>query len=89
MTTLPVRQVGSTTLKVTTLGLGGVAIGDFFEFVPEDRAHATVEAAYWMEFAFTIPRRSTGMVCRSTVSAMSFVESPAGISSSAPRSGAG
>ena len=48
MTAIVQREVGETGLKVTTLGLGGAPLGDFSEFIPEDRAAATVEAA-WAE----------------------------------------
>lgn len=40
------REIGKTGLEVTVLGFGGAPLGDFFEAIPEDRALATVEAAY-------------------------------------------
>jgi D-threo-aldose 1-dehydrogenase len=43
---LPRRPVGRTALDVTVLGLGGAPLGNLFEGLPEDRAVATVEAAY-------------------------------------------
>lgn len=46
MTSLPTRPVGKTDLQVTVLGLGGAPLGDFFERIPEDRARATLDAAY-------------------------------------------
>ena len=46
MTRIAVREVGTTGVEVTTLGLGGAPLGDFSELIPEDRADATVEAAW-------------------------------------------
>jgi D-threo-aldose 1-dehydrogenase len=46
MTTIPTRKVGQTGLDVTVLGLGGAPLGDFSELIPDDRARATVAAAY-------------------------------------------
>jgi D-threo-aldose 1-dehydrogenase len=48
MTAIVEREVGATGLRITTLGLGGAPLGDFSELIPEDRAAATVEAA-WAE----------------------------------------
>jgi D-threo-aldose 1-dehydrogenase len=46
MTVLPTRRLGRTGLEVGILGLGGAPLGDFYERIPEERALATVEAAY-------------------------------------------
>lgn len=40
------RRVGKTALETTVLGFGGVAVGDFFEHMPQERALATIEAAW-------------------------------------------
>src|SRR5262245_4087975 len=40
------RILGKSTLAMTTLGLGGAPLGDFYEKVPEARAEATLRAAY-------------------------------------------
>src|SRR5260370_4125291 len=40
------REVGPTGVDVTILGLGGAPLGDFSELIAEDRAAATVEAAW-------------------------------------------
>lgn len=46
MTELARRTIGKTGLEVTVLGFGGAPLGDFFDHIPEDRALATVEAAW-------------------------------------------
>jgi D-threo-aldose 1-dehydrogenase len=46
MMAIPTRKVGRTGLDVTVLGLGGAPLGDFSELIPDDRARATVAAAY-------------------------------------------
>jgi D-threo-aldose 1-dehydrogenase len=40
------RRLGRTRLSVTAFGLGGAPLGDFFETLPDERAHATLAAAY-------------------------------------------
>lgn len=40
------REIGTTGLRVTVLGMGGVAVADLYEKVPEAQAHATVERAF-------------------------------------------
>lgn len=40
------RRLGKSTLEVSVLGLGSAPLGDLFEVIPEERASATVEAAY-------------------------------------------
>src|SRR5579871_3638017 len=39
------RQIGTTTLRVTRLGLGTVALGFLYEKVPDQRAYATIQCA--------------------------------------------
>jgi D-threo-aldose 1-dehydrogenase len=46
MIALPTRKLGRTGLDVTVLGLGGAPLGDFSELIPDDRALATVSAAF-------------------------------------------
>jgi D-threo-aldose 1-dehydrogenase len=46
MMAIPTRKVGRTGVDVTVLGLGGAPLGDFSELIPDDRARATVAAAY-------------------------------------------
>ena len=46
MTDITTREIGRTGLKATVLGLGGAPLGDFSELIPEDRATATIEAAW-------------------------------------------
>jgi D-threo-aldose 1-dehydrogenase len=46
MSKFPPRQLGRTALKVGVLGLGGAPLGDLYERIPEERAQATLEAAY-------------------------------------------
>ena len=46
MTAITERELGTTGLKFTLLGLGGAPLGDYSELIPEDRAAATVEAAW-------------------------------------------
>jgi D-threo-aldose 1-dehydrogenase len=43
---LSVKEIGSTGLRVTRLGLGGAPLGGLFEGVSEDDARATLSAAY-------------------------------------------
>ena len=43
---LTARRLGRTSLRVGVLALGGVALGDFYEEIPGERALATIEAAY-------------------------------------------
>ncbi|MCS6878559.1 MAG: aldo/keto reductase [Geminicoccaceae bacterium] len=43
---LPRRKIGRTGLEVTVLGLGGAPLGDLYERIPDERARATVEAAW-------------------------------------------
>lgn len=43
--TLPIRPLGRTGLKVTTLGFGGAPLGDLYAHLDEASAIATVEAA--------------------------------------------
>jgi D-threo-aldose 1-dehydrogenase len=40
------RRLGRSGLEVTVLGLGSAPLGDLFELIPEDRAQATIAAAY-------------------------------------------
>jgi D-threo-aldose 1-dehydrogenase len=40
------RQIGTTSLHVTQLGLGGASLGDMRETIAEAQASATIEAAY-------------------------------------------
>ena len=40
------RRVGSTSLEVTQLGLGGTAFGNMYEVVSEEEASRTIEAAF-------------------------------------------
>jgi D-threo-aldose 1-dehydrogenase len=44
--TLPTRRIGTTDVDVSVLGFGGVAVGNFFELMPEERALATIEEAW-------------------------------------------
>ena len=46
MNPLEIRQLGTTSLKVTALGLGGATLGDIQAAIPESQADATVEAAF-------------------------------------------
>lgn len=46
MASLSTRKIGGAGLSATVLGFGGGPLGDFFEQIPEERARATVEAAY-------------------------------------------
>jgi D-threo-aldose 1-dehydrogenase len=46
MNALATRELGSTGLEVSVLGLGGAPLGDFSELIPEDRAQATLDAAW-------------------------------------------
>ena len=46
MNPLELRQLGTTSLKVTALGLGGATLGDIQAAIPESQADATVEAAF-------------------------------------------
>lgn len=46
MNPLALRQVGTTDLQVTQLGLGGTALGNIYSAVEEEAALATVRAAY-------------------------------------------
>lgn len=40
------RSLGRSGLDVTLMGLGGAPLGDLFEVIPEERAQATIAAAY-------------------------------------------
>ncbi|HWJ74825.1 MAG TPA: aldo/keto reductase [Kaistia sp.] len=40
------RKLGASGIEVTVLGLGSAPLGDLYEIIPEERATATVEAAY-------------------------------------------
>ncbi len=46
MSTIPTRTLGRTHLELSSLGFGGAPLGDLFEEVPEDRAQATLRAAW-------------------------------------------
>jgi D-threo-aldose 1-dehydrogenase len=43
---LATREIGRTGLWAPVLGLGGAPLGDLYERIPEERAQATIEAAY-------------------------------------------
>lgn len=43
---LATREIGTTGLEVPILGLGGAPLGDLYELIPEERAQATIAAAY-------------------------------------------
>ncbi|RYE55207.1 MAG: aldo/keto reductase, partial [Rhizobiaceae bacterium] len=42
----PTRRIGTTKVEASVLGFGGVAVGNLFEHMPEDRALATIEQAW-------------------------------------------
>ena len=44
--TFPTRRIGTTKVEASVLGFGGVAVGNLFEHMPEDRALATIEQAW-------------------------------------------
>jgi D-threo-aldose 1-dehydrogenase len=44
--TFPTRRIGTTRVEASVLGFGGVAVGNLFEHMPEDRALATIEQAW-------------------------------------------
>lgn len=46
ITGIPSRQLGSTGLSVSVLGLGGAPLGELFETIPEDRAQKIVRTAW-------------------------------------------
>jgi len=46
MSTIPTRTLGRTGLELSALGFGGAPLGDLFDEVPEDRAQATLQAAW-------------------------------------------
>lgn len=44
--TFATRRIGTTDVEVSVLGFGGVAVGNLFEQMPDDRALATIEEAW-------------------------------------------
>ena len=44
--TFATRRIGTTNVEVSVLGFGGVAVGNLFEQMPDDRALATIEEAW-------------------------------------------
>ena len=73
MTAIAAREVGTTGVEVTILGLGGAPLGDFSELIPEDRAAATVEAAWAAGIRYSTRPRFTATDCPSIASGTSFV----------------
>lgn len=61
--TFPTRRIGTSTVEVSVLGFGGVAVGNLFEQMPEERALATIEAAWQsgVRFFDTSPYYGHGM----------------------------
>jgi D-threo-aldose 1-dehydrogenase len=46
------RRIGSTSLEVPRLGMGGASLGDMRETIPEDQASAAIEAAHAAGIAY-------------------------------------
>jgi len=61
--TFPTRRIGTSPVEVSVLGFGGVAVGNLFEQMPEERALATIEAAWQsgVRFFDTSPYYGHGM----------------------------
>lgn len=61
--TFPTRRIGTSSVEVSVLGFGGVAVGNLFEQMPEERALATIEAAWQsgVRFFDTSPYYGHGM----------------------------
>lgn len=61
--TFPTRKIGTTGVEVSVLGFGGVAVGNFFEHMPDATAHATIEQAWQsgVRFFDTSPYYGHGM----------------------------